>query len=99
MAVRQNGLSYHLLYANKTRDLSIKSTLYVAAGISALIKDSSTLAWSMHMTGKEPRFSRKFLTILMVITAITIALLSRTGASPDSETDISEQQAPPTLQN
>ncbi len=44
------------------------------------------------MTEQQPRFSRKFLTILMIITAIAIALLSRTGTPPEPESGTIKKQ-------
>lgn len=46
------------------------------------------------MTGKQPRFSRRFLTILMVVTAIAIALLSRTQPPQEPEQNAPQQQSP-----
>lgn len=47
------------------------------------------------MTGKQPRFSRRFLTILMMVTAMAILLLSRLQPPAEQpQTDrAAEQQA------
>lgn len=45
------------------------------------------------MTGKQPRFSRRFLTILMVVTAIAIALLSRIQPPEEPENSDNRQQS------